>query len=169
MCASLLWTHIPYDECIWHVLQSGGTSHIQGFIREEGIPSILHCDGAKEQASAKRAEINQDFIVTDLFSKPHSPWQNPVKARAIRWLKDTSCVLMDRQGAPDTVWLQAMEYMADIHSNTADKSLGWITPIQKQKGCTPNISAFLHFTFYKCIYYLDSDSTYRSSKEKTGY
>jgi hypothetical protein len=37
--------------------------------------------------------------------------------------------LMDRQGAPDIVWLQAMEYMADIHNNTANESLGWMTPI----------------------------------------
>jgi hypothetical protein len=76
---------------------------------------------------------------------------------------------MDCQGAPDIVWLQAMEYMADVHDNTADELLGWITPIQKRRGHTPDISAFLHFTFYERVYYLDSDSTYPSSKEKTGY
>jgi hypothetical protein len=76
---------------------------------------------------------------------------------------------MDRHGAPDIVWLQAMEYMADVFNNTADESLGWITPIQKQKGHTPDISAFLHFTFYEKVYYMDSNATYPSSKEKTGY
>jgi hypothetical protein len=75
------------------------------FIREEGIPSILHRDGAKEQASEKMAAINRDFIVKDSFPEPNSPWQNLVEARAIWWLKDTSCVLMDCQGAPDIVWL----------------------------------------------------------------
>jgi len=87
------------------------------FICEEGILSILHRDGAKKQASEKMAAINRDFIVKDSFPKPHSPWQNPVKARAIHWLKDTSHVLMDCQGAPYIVWLQAMEYMADIHNH----------------------------------------------------
>jgi hypothetical protein len=67
---------------------------------------------------------------------------------------------MDQQGAPDIVWLQAMEYMANIHNNTADESLGWLTPIQKRKGHTPDILAFLHFTFYEKVYYMDSDSTY---------
>jgi hypothetical protein len=32
------------------------------FIREEGIPSVLHRDGAKEQSSEKMATINWDFI-----------------------------------------------------------------------------------------------------------
>jgi hypothetical protein len=140
------------------------------FIREEGIPSVLHRDGAKEQSSKKMATINRDYLVRDSFPEPHSPsWQNPVEARSIRWLKGTSQVLMDRQGAPDIVWLQAMEYMADIHNHTADESLGWMTPIQKRKGHTPDISAFLHFTFYEKVYYMDSDSTYPSTKEKTGY
>jgi hypothetical protein len=56
-----------------------------------------------------------------------------------------------------------MEYMADIHNNTADISLGWITPIQKQKGHTPDISAFLHITFFGKVHYMDSDSTYPST------
>jgi hypothetical protein len=104
-----------------------------------------------------------------LFPEPNSPWQNPVESRSIRWLKGTSQVLMDRQGAPNIAWLQAMEYMADIHNHTSNKSLGWITPIQKRKGHTPDILAFLQFKFYEKIYYMDSDSTYPSMKEKTGY
>jgi hypothetical protein len=101
------------------------------FTREEGIPSVLHQDGAKEQSSEKMLTINQDFIVRDSFPKPNSPWQNPVEAHSIRWLKGTSQVLMDQQGAPDILWLQAMEYMANIHNNTANESLGWLTPIHK--------------------------------------
>jgi hypothetical protein len=62
-----------------------------------------------------------------------------------------------------------MEYMADIHNNTADETLGWITPIEKRKGNTPDISAFLHFKFYERVYYMDSDSTFPATKEKAGY
>jgi hypothetical protein len=56
--------------------------YYKDFIQEEGIPfpSILHRDGAKEQASEKMAEINNDFIVKDSFPEPNSPWQNPVEA-----------------------------------------------------------------------------------------
>ena len=139
------------------------------FIREEGIPSILHRDGAKEQASEAMQDINREFIVKDSFPEPHSPWQNPVEARSIRWLKNTAQVLMDCQGAPDIVWLQAMQYMAEIHNNTANETLGWITPTKKRKGNTPDISAYLHFKFYERVYYLDSDSTFPSTKEKSGY
>jgi hypothetical protein len=63
-----------------------------------------------------------------------------------------------------------MEYiMADIHNHTADESLGWMTPIQKRKGHAPDILAFLHFTFYEKVYYMDSDSNYPSTKETIGY
>ena len=88
----------------------------------------MHHDGAKEQASEKMKDINREFIAKDLFPEPISPWQKAVEARSIWWIRNTAQVLMDRQGALDVVWLQAMEYMADIHNNTADKTLGWITP-----------------------------------------
>jgi hypothetical protein len=114
-------------------------------------------------------EINWEFIVKDSFSEPNSPWQNPVEARSIRWLKGTAQVLMDRQGTPNIVWLQAMEYMSDIHDNTANETLGWITPIEKRKGNTPDMLAYLHFKFYEWIYYMDLDLAFPSTKEKMGY
>jgi hypothetical protein len=139
------------------------------FIREEGIPLILHRNGATKQASEKMKDINMEFIVKDSFPEPNSPWQNPVEARSIRWLKNTAQVLMDHQGAPDIVWLQVMEYMSDIHNNSADEILGWITPIKKRRGNMPDISAYLHFKFYERVYYMDSDLTFPPTKEKTGY
>lgn len=44
------------------------------FIQEEGVPSILHWDGAKIQSSEKMATINQDNIICDSFPEPNSLW-----------------------------------------------------------------------------------------------
>ena len=43
--------------------------------------------------------------------------------------------------------------LADINNHRATPLLGWITPIQKSHGYTPDISAFLNFQFYESIYY----------------
>jgi hypothetical protein len=115
---------------------------------------------------------NWEFSVKYFFPEPNSGWQNPIEARSICWLKNTVKVLMDHgQRAPDIVWVDVMDYMVDIYNHTADEMLRWITaPIEKRKGNTPDVSAYLAFTFNECVYYIDSDSTFPSStKEKTGY
>src|SRR5688572_2420094 len=42
-----------------------------------------------------------------------------------------------------------------------------MTPIQYQKGVTPDISAFLQFTFWQPILYLDHESHWPEFKEKS--
>jgi hypothetical protein len=42
-----------------------------------------------------------------------------------------------------------MKFLADIHNHTADETLGWITPIQKRTGATPDILALTQFKFYE--------------------
>jgi hypothetical protein len=89
----------------------------QDFMREEGIPSCLHSDGAAEQRSEKVKSLNRDYVVKDSYSEPHHPWQNPAETRSISWLKKTSQLLMDRVGAPDYCWLYAMIYVALVNNS----------------------------------------------------
>ena len=77
--------------------------------------------------------------------------------------------MMDRVGAPEFVWLDAMIYIDLVNNSTADELLKWITPFEKRHGYTPDISALLCFHFYEKILYLDFDEKFPSSKEKPGY
>ena len=43
-----------------------------------------------------------------------------------------------------------------------------MTPIQYQRGVTPDISAYLQFTFWQPILYLDHEALWPSSKERSG-
>ena len=95
--------------------------------------------------------------------------QNPVKNHAINWLKESGSVLMDRSNAPENIWFQAHEYLADLHAVTADKTLNWKTPQEMLHGETPDISPYLHFHFYEKVYYLDPTKTYPKTKERSGY
>jgi len=86
--------------------------------------------------------------------------------RAIRWLKENSRTLRECTGAPEYTWLLACEYLADIHNITADETLNWKTPWEKRKLETPDISAYLQFTFWEKVYYLDNDEKFPSTKQR---
>ena len=76
---------------------------------------------------------------------------------------------MDRMGAPEICWLLANEYIADVHNICADESLGYRIPREIRHGGVQDISAFLEYRFYEKIFYLDSDESFPSSKEKPGW
>ena len=77
-------------------------------------------------------------------------------------------VLLDRTGAPDSVWYLAAQYIADIHNICSDSNLpNEMTPLQYQQGVTPDISVYLHFTFWQPIIYLDHESSWPESKERS--
>ena len=157
------------SHCI-HVygITSKGEFHqvYKDFIREHGAPSILRRDNAKEENSTAIQAIQRELLIKDEFIEPKNPQQNPVESRAIKWLKETSLVLLNKVGAPSPLWFHAIQYLADIHNICADKQLNWITPQQVRTGVTPDISAHLQFTFWEKVLVLDSEESWPSSKEK---
>ena len=114
----------------------------QDFIREQGAPSILRRDNAKEEASYEVLEINRKFYIKDQYSEAYNPQQNPMESQAIRYLKQASHTLMDRVGAPPQLWYYAIQYLCEIHNRTSHPLLpDKITPHQMRFGVTPDISA----------------------------
>lgn len=62
----------------------------------------------------------------------------------------------------------AAKYIVDINNICSDASLpNRITPLQYQKGVTPDISAYLQFSFWQPVLYLDHEETWPSSKERS--
>jgi hypothetical protein len=114
----------------------------QDFLREQGAPSYLRRDNAKEEQSWHVQDIQRSLLIKDEFSEAYNPQQNPVEGRAIRWLKQASHTLLDPSGAPDAAWYLAIKYLLDIHNITYDTTLG-CTPYEKRHGITPDISAYL--------------------------
>ena len=139
------------------------------FIREHGAPSALRRDNAKEEQSEEVKDINREYMIKDQLSEPYNPQQNPVESNAIRYLKGQIHMLLDRTGAPDSLWFMAAQYAADVHNICSDaKHPSGITPLQYQQGATPDISAYLQFTFWEPILYLDHEAIWPSSKERSG-
>jgi hypothetical protein len=139
------------------------------FIRDQGAPSALRRDNAKEEQSELVMDINREFMIKDQLTEPYHPQQNPVETNAIRYLKGQIHILLDITGAPDSAWYMAAKYIADINNICLDASLpNRITPLQYQKGVTPDISAYLQFTFWQPVLYLDHEAIWPSSKERSG-
>ena len=157
------------SHCI-HVygIKSKGEFHqvYRDFIREHGAPSVLRRDNAKEENNVAIQSIQRELLIKDEYIEPRNPQQNPVESRAIKWLKETSLVLLNKVGAPSPLWFHAIQYLADIHNICADKQLNWLTPQQVRTGVTPDISAHLQFTFWEQVLVLDSEESWPASKEK---
>ena len=75
---------------------------------------------------------------------------------------------MDITGAPEYTWHYCGMWLCDIHNISANEHLGYITPLEKRHGITPDISAYILFHFWEEILYLDTDIKYPYSKELPG-
>ena len=79
-------------------------------------------------------------------------------------------LLLDRTGAPDAAWYHAAVYLADVHKILANKQLpDSMPPLQYRTGVTQDIHAYLQFTFWQPILYLDHEQSWPSSKERSGH
>ena len=150
--------------------ESQGPERLDDFGREEGIPAVMRSDNSKMQRWGKSwVKRLREWLTGAEFTEPHHPQQNPAELRAVRWLKQGIATLRRRTGAPSMLWAYAAKYLAQIHNLTADETLDWITPFQKRRGHTPDISAYLQFQFYERVFYLDCSESFPSTKEKAGY
>ena len=105
------------------------------FIRDQGAPSALRRDNAREEQSELVKEINREFMIKDQYPEPYNPQQNPVESSAIRYPKGQVIVVLDQTSAPDSLWYMAAQYVADIHNICSDMSLpNEMTPLQYLRG-----------------------------------
>lgn len=107
-------------------------------------------------------------MIKDQYTEPYHPQQNSVKSSAIRYLKGQVSHLMDKTGAPDTLWFMVVQYVAAIHNICSESSLpDAMTPLQYQQGIAPDILTYLQFTFWQPVLYLDHESEWPASKERS--
>ena len=139
------------------------------FMRKHGVPSVLRRDNSKEQNSEQITEINRERGVKDEFSEPYNPQQNPVELNAVKYVKENVIKLLESTGAPLVFWYFAAKLVIEVYNFCSNPHLpDGISPIQYLKGDTPDISAYLQFTFYQRILYLDNESNFPASKERSG-
>ena len=123
-----------------------------------------------EEQSESVSAIHCEFYIKDEWSEPYHQHQNPVESRAIKYLSEHVHLLLDRTGSPDSTWYHAAVYLADVHNILANEQLpDSIPPLQYCTGVTQDISAYLQFTFWEPVLYLDHEQSWTSSKERSGH
>ena len=142
---------------------------LQDNVRKRGAPHQLVSDRAQAQTS----KVVQDYLrwlyIDDWQSEPHRQNQNPAERR-YQDIKRLANRIIDRTGAPPSLWLLALRYASFVYNHSAVESLGWRTPIEALTGTTPDISVLLRFHFYEKVYYKTQEPSFPSdSPESIGY
>ncbi|CAJ1960554.1 unnamed protein product, partial [Cylindrotheca closterium] len=142
---------------------------LQDNVRKRGAPSKLVSDRAQAQVSKAVKDYLRWLCIDDWQSEPHRQNQNPAERR-YQDVKRLANRILDRTGAPPSLWLLALRYASFVYNYTAVKGLGWMTPIQALTGITPDVSVLLRFHFYEKVYYKTEEPAFPSdSPESLGY
>ena len=147
--------------------EADGTTALQDYIRMVGAPKTLRTDNSKMQLGQAWQRILRRMLIKGETTEPHHPWQNYAE-RVIGTLKRQVNTLLDRTGAPDRLWMLALEHVAYVWNHTSQESDNGATPIQMHSGDTPDISALLMFEFFEPVFYYDPTHPFPESKESIG-
>ena len=126
-------------------------------------PHGLFSDGAKVAFGSKVQDILRHFSMGHYRSEPHQQNQNYAERR-IQDVKKQTNILLDRTGAPSTMWLLCMLYVIELNNHLSSKNLtNNITPIQKAFGYVPDISKFLQFHWWQRVLYTIDTANFPSN------
>jgi hypothetical protein len=119
--------------------------------------------------SERVKHILRALCISAWHSEPHHQNQNFAENRYAT-IKATTNRVLNLSGAPANTWLLALLYVCLLLNHLVSAALGWKTPMQVLTGQTPDISKFLHFSFYEPVYYHSYSNTFpSSSNEKQGW
>ena len=119
-------------------------------ICQRGAMTKLVSDRAQVEISKKVQDILRNLIISDWQSEPHQQHQNPAERR-YQDIKRLANTLLDRTGAPPSLWLLALQHACFIYNCTAHALIGYAIPLTLLTGTTQNISALLQYDFYEPI------------------
>src|SRR5215207_9774189 len=95
---------------------------LQDNIRRRDTMSKLISDRAQVEISNKVQDILRNYIIKDWQSEPHHQNQNAAEHR-YQDAKRLANTLLDRTGAPPSLWLLALTYACMIMNLTANASI----------------------------------------------
>ena len=87
---------------------------------------------------------------------------------AVKCVKENALKLLEDSGAPLAFWYFAAKLFIEVYNFCSNPHLPeGMSPMQCLKGDTPDISAYLQFTFYQRTLHLDNESNFPVSKERS--
>src|SRR5210317_1955748 len=139
---------------------------LQDNVRKRGAMSKLVSDSAASEQSKAVQDYLRWLMIDDWQSEPRRQNQNPAERR-YQDIKKLANRILDRTGAPNNMWLLALQYASFVYNHSAVKSLNWKTPISVLTGITPDISVLLRFAFYELVYFKNDEPSFPSESPES--
>ena len=120
-------------------------------IKSSRAMTTIITDGGKYEISKKVADLLRSLFIKQYESEPYHQHQNKAEQCYVV-VKRYINTLMNLTGAPAHCWLLCILYGCILLNVTASPALGGLTPLQALTGQAPDISQFLHFSFWEPVY-----------------
>ena len=98
------------------------------------------------------ADLLRSLLIKQYESEPYHQHQNKAE-QCYGVVNRYINTLMNLTGAPAHCWLLCLLYVCSLLKATASPALRCLTLIQALTGQVPDISHFLHFSFWEPVYY----------------
>jgi hypothetical protein len=118
-------------------------------IRFRGALTKLVSDRAQVEVSGRALEILRIYAISSWQSEPHQHHQNYAE-RKIQHLKQMANTAMDRTGAPPTVWLLCLMYVAYVLNHSLNDNIKNV-PLTALLGVTVDTSVLLRYHFWQQV------------------
>jgi hypothetical protein len=127
----------------------------------------LISDCAKAETTERDKQSLSALFISLWYSEPYLENQNFAENRYAT-INATTNRVMNFSVAPATTWLLALCYVCLLLNHLASAALGWISPEQVLTGQRPDISKFLHYSFYEPVYYHAYSDTFPAASTQGG-
>ncbi len=120
-------------------------------IKKRGAMDILVSDSARSLQSKRVEEVQRALHILSHQSERDYQHQNFAEHQ-YNHIKRYYNFYSNWRNVWPSAWLLLMQWICRIHEATAQKSLGWRTPLEVATGVTPDISIMMCFLFWDVVY-----------------
>ena len=120
--------------------------------KSRGAMNTIITDGGKYEISLKVADLLRSLFIKQYESELYHQHQNKAELH-FGVVKRYINTHMNLTGAPAHCWLLYLLYVCSLLNVTASTAFRGLTPIQALTGQVPDISHFLHFSYWVPVYY----------------
>ena len=138
-------------------------------IRERGAMDKLITDSATVEISKQVIDVCRALLIQQHQTEPNYQHQDFAEHR-YRHIKGNLNWYMNYRAVPPEAWLLCLKWICAVMNMTAEKSLGWRTPLEVLTGQTTDISIALCFLFWDVVYvsrYKDSQYSGQPGSEQS--